>query len=180
MAAFNADDYMADLRARLDKKKEEATMKPGEFLGFNHALNAIAEHGWPEFDGTRPRFASAIQDWNGTPLTLRERSMIAFMNEITDKPEWTRKINDEEIVAKWRKEREEKEKETEPEKALSEKMFDYVSHSSVSSLKWMLIDCCSVFSSSAIMLSFWTRTTSCPPSMPKLQCTSRTPSSPPP
>lgn len=30
--------------------------------------------------------------------------MLAFVNHITDKPEWTRKVHDESIVAKWRKE----------------------------------------------------------------------------
>lgn len=112
--------------ARLNAKKEAQTIKPGELLGLDRPVNGYPEHSWATLD-MRPRFPNAIQDWAGTPLTLRERSMIAFMNEITDKPDWTRKILDEEIVGKWRVEREAKEKESEPEKALSEKMFDYVS-----------------------------------------------------
>ncbi|KAF2163027.1 hypothetical protein M409DRAFT_26474 [Zasmidium cellare ATCC 36951] len=113
------------LVARANAKREAQTIKPGELLGLDRPISGYPEHSFPEVDGSRPRFPNAIQDWNGTPLTLRERSMIAFMNEITDKPEWTRKVNDEEIVGKWRKEREDKEKETEPERALTEKMFDY-------------------------------------------------------
>jgi hypothetical protein len=35
---------------------------------------------------------------------LRERRMLEFMGSITDKPEWERKVFDEEIVAKWRAE----------------------------------------------------------------------------
>lgn len=35
---------------------------------------------------------------------LRERRMLDFMGSITDKPEWERKVFDEEIVAKWRAE----------------------------------------------------------------------------
>ncbi|KAK4495485.1 hypothetical protein PRZ48_013817 [Zasmidium cellare] len=111
--------------ARINAKREAQTIKPGELMGLDRPVNGYPERNFIEVDGKRPRFPNAIQDWNGTPLTLRERSMIAFMNEITDKPEWARKVNDEEIAGKWRKEREEKEKEAEPERALSEKMFDY-------------------------------------------------------
>lgn len=112
--------------ARINAKTEAQTIKPGELLGLDRPVNGYPEHSWAQLD-KRPRFPNTIQDWAGTPLTLRERSMIAFMNEITDKPEWTRKIRDAGIVGKWRIEREAKEKESEPERALSEKMFDYVS-----------------------------------------------------
>jgi len=37
-------------------------------------------------------------------LTLREVRMMEFINHITDKPKWERKVFDEEIVSKWRKE----------------------------------------------------------------------------
>ncbi|KAK4508643.1 hypothetical protein PRZ48_002382 [Zasmidium cellare] len=43
-------------------------------------------------------------DWFASPLTVRERSMIGLMLALKDKPEWDRKVFDEEIVAKWRKE----------------------------------------------------------------------------
>ncbi|KAI8935769.1 hypothetical protein NX059_007289 [Plenodomus lindquistii] len=45
-------------------------------------------------------------DWTHTVFTVRERCMLFFMNKITDKPQWQRKIHDEEIVAKWKKEAE--------------------------------------------------------------------------
>lgn len=123
-----ADQSSMDaIMARMQKKEEAHTIKPGELLGFHRPVNGYPEHRYPRYGGNRPRFANAIQDWNGTPLTLRERTMIAFMGEITDKPEWARKVFDEEIVGKWRKERAEKEEKSEPERALTEKMFDYVS-----------------------------------------------------
>ena len=55
--------------------------------------------------------------------------MLAFINLITDKPEWHRKIFDEEILAKWNAEV----MELDWKKAgvmhgdFSERMFDYVS-----------------------------------------------------
>lgn len=119
-------DVEDEMMARFTKRQEYHTIKAGELLGLDRAINGYPKHSWSNYDGTRPRFPNAIQDWNGTPLTLRERSMIAFMGEITDKPEWTKKVFDEELVGKWRKEREAKEKTTPPERALSEKMFDYV------------------------------------------------------
>ena len=65
-------------------------------------------------------FPDAVTSWAGDNLTVRERSMTGMMNEITDKPEWDRKVFNETIVAKWK------------EEALakidfSEQMFNYVS-----------------------------------------------------
>lgn len=118
---------MEAFEERMRKKDEAQTIKPGELLGLDRPINGYPESSFPFGDGPSPRFSNAIQDWSATPLTLRERSMIAFMGEITDKPEWTRKIFDDEILSKWRKERAEKERQSEPECALTEKMFDYVS-----------------------------------------------------
>ncbi|KAJ2915553.1 hypothetical protein MD484_g4880, partial [Candolleomyces efflorescens] len=39
-----------------------------------------------------------------SPLTLRELTMLRFMNKVTDKPEWTTKVFDETIIAKWKEE----------------------------------------------------------------------------
>lgn len=95
-------------------------------------------------------------DWFASPLTVRERSMLCLMLALKDKPEWDRKVFDDTIVAKWRKEAMEfdpdrkYEKLTnieyddprdsrngngedlnidglERQKAISEEMFDYVS-----------------------------------------------------
>ena len=48
--------------------------------------------------------------------------MLGMMNEITDKPEWDRKVNDETIVERWKKEALGKEAVD-----FSDLMFDYVS-----------------------------------------------------
>ncbi|KAI0455134.1 hypothetical protein F5B21DRAFT_514247 [Xylaria acuta] len=57
-------------------------------LGEEYFMHALW-HGW--------RFESA-------GLKLREVRMMEFMNQITDKPEWERKVFDEEIVNRWREE----------------------------------------------------------------------------
>lgn len=55
--------------------------------------------------GEQKRLPHAIADWFGSSgITLRERRMLEFMNQVTDKPDWTRKVCDEEIVAKWKEE----------------------------------------------------------------------------
>ncbi|KAJ2920638.1 hypothetical protein H1R20_g16458, partial [Candolleomyces eurysporus] len=38
------------------------------------------------------------------PITLRELTMLRFMNQVTDKPGWTTKIFDKAIIAKWKEE----------------------------------------------------------------------------
>ncbi|KAF7185222.1 hypothetical protein HII31_13497 [Pseudocercospora fuligena] len=43
-------------------------------------------------------------DWHASPTTVKERAMIGLMLALKDKPNWDRKVFDEEIVAKWRKE----------------------------------------------------------------------------
>ncbi|EME79070.1 uncharacterized protein MYCFIDRAFT_116770 [Pseudocercospora fijiensis CIRAD86] len=47
------------------------------------------------------------------------------MDKLTDKPDWNRKINDENIVSKWRAECAEIEKTSKPEQAVTQQMFDY-------------------------------------------------------
>lgn len=42
--------------------------------------------------------------WRSNTLVPSELSMMWFMNSITDKPEWSRKIHDEQILSKWRAE----------------------------------------------------------------------------
>ncbi|KAJ8073711.1 hypothetical protein PM082_011989 [Marasmius tenuissimus] len=49
-------------------------------------------------------FPNAITSWRASCITVRERTMLAMINEITDKPDWDRKVNDEAIVSKWRNE----------------------------------------------------------------------------
>ena len=58
---------------------------------------------WPS--RYEPRFATsfptAINGWMATPLTVRERQMLQLMSDLTEKPDWQRKIRDKEICAKW-------------------------------------------------------------------------------
>lgn len=68
----------------------------------------------------REAFPNAVEDWALEPATVRERTMIAMMDSITDKPEWDRKILDEKIVGKWRQEA------VDSERDISEKMLDWV------------------------------------------------------
>jgi hypothetical protein len=71
---------------------------------------------------------SAVMDWRHAVMTVRERCMLFFVDQISDKPDWTRKVHDEEIVANWRREV----KELDWTKAgieggdMSDKMFTYV------------------------------------------------------
>jgi hypothetical protein len=65
-------------------------------------------------------FPNAVTSWAGDNLTVRERSMMGMMNEITDKSKWDRKVFDETIVAKWKEEALAK-------NDFTEQMFNYVS-----------------------------------------------------
>ncbi|ERT00935.1 hypothetical protein HMPREF1624_02169 [Sporothrix schenckii ATCC 58251] len=58
-------------------------------------------------------------------LFLRERRMLDFMGSITDKPEWERKVFDEEIVGKWRAEAMEMPTVDDDDVYMSDDMFDY-------------------------------------------------------
>ena len=60
---------------------------PGFGLPLNHHVDA---------------FRSAIIDWQGKALTVRELNMIQLMNQTTNKPSWDRKVYDETITEKWR------------------------------------------------------------------------------
>ncbi|KAL1643050.1 hypothetical protein SLS58_005019 [Diplodia intermedia] len=51
-----------------------------------------------------PTFCSAVLGWSPQPSTVRERSMLAVMNALTDKPDWERKVFDDTVVARWRTE----------------------------------------------------------------------------
>ncbi|KAF2495402.1 hypothetical protein BU16DRAFT_389520 [Lophium mytilinum] len=57
--------------------------------------------GWNDED----KFAHGASSWQQNPrLTVRELAMLKVMEALTDKPEWTRKVFDDTIVAKWREE----------------------------------------------------------------------------
>ena len=51
------------------------------------------------------RLASQDSDtWTARTLTTREVLMLAFVEEITNKPEWWRKVKDTSITNKWKSE----------------------------------------------------------------------------
>ncbi|KAI1074732.1 hypothetical protein F5B20DRAFT_562790 [Whalleya microplaca] len=68
----------------------------------------------------RLRFPHAIADGcTSRGVTLNERRMLAFINQVTDKPNWEEKVFNEEIVGKWRQEA------SNQEGYFGQKMFDY-------------------------------------------------------
>ncbi|KAK3704493.1 hypothetical protein LTR37_013776 [Vermiconidia calcicola] len=70
-------------------------------LGFDQPVDAIPP--LPvNSDGFRERCPNAINDWDGRPLTLREKAMMSMLADVMDKPDWQHKVHNEEIVAKWR------------------------------------------------------------------------------
>jgi len=74
------------------------------------------------------RFPHAIADFFATDgITVREISMMDFMNQITDKPRWWEKINDGEVIARWRMEAcgEDEELQRSSGKVLDATSFDY-------------------------------------------------------
>jgi hypothetical protein len=80
----------------------------------------------------QPRFPHAIADFfSSDGVTIREQTMLEFINQITDKPNWTEKLNDESIIKKWRQEAcGTKHQQEYSDQHLSERCFDYVrSHS---------------------------------------------------
>lgn len=74
-------------------------------LGVDIALNGVPRHPLlVEQNGisSTARRPNAITDWGGRPLPLRERSMIALMAELSDKPDSENKVFDGKVVAKWK------------------------------------------------------------------------------
>ncbi|KAL4884947.1 hypothetical protein BJY04DRAFT_214830 [Aspergillus karnatakaensis] len=97
--------------------------------GFNLPLNVPPTS---EYGRNRVGFTNALDphDLNDHYLdyvaTTREITMMRIMNTISDKPEWQRKVFDEDIVAKWRDEI------TKSGQDVSEKMMDFV----IKEMRW--------------------------------------------
>lgn len=125
------DDFEERMRKRLTERAgSKSTRSDGRnLLGYDSPVNSNAADLFSFGGGAqgRPRFPNAIQDWSAKPRMLKERSMIALMSELSDKPEWTRKVFDEEIVEKWKQEAMEMAKSQAEERKITEKMFDFVS-----------------------------------------------------
>jgi hypothetical protein len=63
---------------------------------------------WEEQEYTDTSFLlgahACCAGFQSKPLPVRELAMLCVMETLTDKPDWHRKVFDEEIVARWRKE----------------------------------------------------------------------------
>ncbi|KAK1233198.1 hypothetical protein PQX77_003657 [Marasmius sp. AFHP31] len=85
----------------------DATSSPERIKlpGFGLPVNDLPEYPLKDRDvSKRQCFPNAITSWGAPNITVRERTMLAMINEITDKPDWDRKVNDKTIVSKWRNE----------------------------------------------------------------------------
>jgi hypothetical protein len=107
---------------------DERIKLPGFGLPMQHTppLRIRLENG----ENKRGRFPHAIADYfSSAGVKLRERRMLDFIDKITDKPEWDRKVFDEAILGKWHEEACRYSEELRDD-YLSERMWKYVgSHS---------------------------------------------------
>jgi hypothetical protein len=83
---------------------------------------------WGEDPEEYAQSISAVMNWAHDVTTIRERCMLCFIDSISDKPDWTRKVHDEKIVSRWKQEA----KDLDWDKCVeggdfSDKMFAYVS-----------------------------------------------------
>ncbi|KAL1404890.1 hypothetical protein Q8F55_008501 [Vanrija albida] len=76
--------------------------RPGLGLPLDHNTH-LAHSGR---DNKNNGFPSAVleESWKSNTPTVRERAILAFVDSITDKPEWWTKIDNDDITAKWRAE----------------------------------------------------------------------------
>ncbi|KIW04027.1 uncharacterized protein PV09_04850 [Verruconis gallopava] len=109
--------------------------KDGDTAGSNNNGNQLKLPGfglpidflprWNRHDEEWERFPHGIADPMASDgVTVRERRMLEFVNQITDKPEWERKVFDDAIVEKWRAEACKYHEDIEDE-FLSEEMFKH-------------------------------------------------------
>ncbi|KAE8362275.1 hypothetical protein BDV27DRAFT_166341 [Aspergillus caelatus] len=103
---------------------QDRVILPGFGQPLNDNLPTIEKEEGP-YKGQRRRFPHALRDsCYSVGVSVRERRMLDFINKITDKPEWERKVFDEDIVSKWRSEACEHSEELD-DYYLSAAMFDY-------------------------------------------------------
>ena len=92
---------------------------PGFGLPRSHGLDTNSDVNFPnalDFDGL---------GWLSKGTMTRERRMMAFMGQITDKPDWQTKVYDDAIVAKWRAEAKAQPNVDKDDVFMSDAMFDY-------------------------------------------------------
>lgn len=113
---------------------QDRVILPGFGQPLNDDLPTIEKEG--PYKGQRRRFPHALRDsCYSVGVSVRERRMLDFINKITDKPEWERKVFDEDIVSKWRSEACVHSEELD-DYYLSAAMFDYVGTAWSLSLDW--------------------------------------------
>lgn len=59
---------------------------------------------WGEDREDYAKRLSAVQGWTHAVTSIRERCMLFLIDRLTDKPDWTRKVHDKDIVNKWKQE----------------------------------------------------------------------------
>ena len=92
--------------------------------GFGLPVDSMSEH----HTYGEQRFPHAIADYFSIDgVTIREQTMLEFVNQITDKPKWIVKVHDESVVEKWRNEAcGTVHQQQYSDQHLSKKCFDYV------------------------------------------------------
>ncbi|KAK1219054.1 hypothetical protein PQX77_018244 [Marasmius sp. AFHP31] len=84
---------------------------PLKLPGFGLPVNKMPDR--DHFAGAKPGhpsakkifcFPNAITSWCASNITVRERTILSIINELSDKPEWDRKVTDKAIVARWKTE----------------------------------------------------------------------------
>lgn len=88
---------MAQLELGLDEDFDNTGDEQLKVPGFSYYYQFELE--------ARERFRHGANDFQQSPrLTAREVAMLGIMNALTDKPDWHKKVFDDEIVAKWKQE----------------------------------------------------------------------------
>ncbi|KAJ3520196.1 hypothetical protein NMY22_g12856 [Coprinellus aureogranulatus] len=97
---------------------------------------------WYLAEGEKDCLPSAIDvpSWQSDPeaegmvkvITLREITMLQFMNAVTDKPDWTKKVFDEGIVQEWKQEA----VTLDPEEPVESQMTDIMFNSCIDELRY--------------------------------------------
>lgn len=107
---------------RLSRQSKRGTDLP-QLPGFG-----LPYDDWGEDPADYAKSLSAVMSWAHDVTTTRERCMLFFIDSISDKPDWTRKVHDENIVTRWRQEAKELDWDQCVEGGdFSNKMFAYVS-----------------------------------------------------
>jgi hypothetical protein len=84
------------------KEFDNSGINPLTVPGFGLPIDFMLK--WDRETGTGNYFRHGINDFRGDRFTVRELSMLQFMEVITEKPDWHKKVFNETIVKKWQDE----------------------------------------------------------------------------